>query len=52
MAVKRRPAIVILVSTSNEVDRWLTEPNLLLDSTPEDIKTYIRSRRTEFLIII
>jgi hypothetical protein len=52
MAVKRRPAIAIPVSTSNEVDRWLAEPNLPLDSTPEDIKTYMRSRRTEFLIII
>jgi hypothetical protein len=52
MAVKRRPTIAILVSTSNEVDRWLMEPNLPLNSTPKDIKAYMRSRRTEFPIII
>jgi len=52
MAVKRRPTIAIPVLTNNEVDRWLIEPNLPLDSTPEDIKAYMRSRRTEFPIII
>jgi hypothetical protein len=41
MAVKRRLAIAILVSTSNEVDHWLTKPNLPLNSTPKDIKAYI-----------
>jgi hypothetical protein len=52
MAAKRRPTIAILVSTSNEVDRWLMEPNLPLNSTPKDIKAYIQSKRTEFPIII
>ena len=52
MAAKRRPTIVIPVSTGNEVDRWLTEPNLPLDSIPDDIRKYIRDRRIEFLIII
>jgi hypothetical protein len=41
MIVKRRPTIVIPVLTSNKVDRWLTELNLPLDSTPKDIKAYI-----------
>jgi len=52
MAVKRRLIIIILVLTSNEVDRWLTEPNLLFNSTSDDIRKYIRDRRIEFLIII
>ena len=52
MAAKRRLIIVIPISTGNEVDRWLTEPNLPLDSIPDDIRKYIRDRRIEFLIII
>ena len=52
MATKRRPTIAIPVSTGNEIDRWLTEPNLPLDSTPDDIQRYMRDRRTDFPIII
>jgi hypothetical protein len=37
MAVKRRPIIAILVLTSNEIDHWLIEPNLPLNSTPNNI---------------
>ena len=52
MAAKRRPTIAIPVSTGNEIDRWLTEPNLPLDSTPDDIRRYMRDRRTDFPIIM
>jgi hypothetical protein len=37
MAAKRRPTIAIPVSTSNKVNRWLIEPNLYLNNTPNNI---------------
>jgi hypothetical protein len=37
MAVKCRPIIVILVLTGNEIDHWLIELNLPLNSTPNNI---------------
>jgi len=37
MAAKYRPTIIILVSTSNEIDHWLIELNLPLNNTPNNI---------------